>query len=96
MTVATDQPQVRTEREPLRFTPEQYYSLTEQGVIREPTELVDGHIVTMPAQFHPAIAAIGRISRRLVAAWHDEDAVASDMTHPFPSGMESSAGRRCL
>ena len=82
MTLATP-PEVRR---PVRFTPEEFHALSEQGVIPERTELVDGEIIEMPAQHYPAVATIGRIERALAAEWHDPDCVVSNMTHVFPSG----------
>ncbi|MEM7807000.1 MAG: Uma2 family endonuclease [Planctomycetota bacterium] len=74
------------QREQLRFSPEEYYALAEQNLIPEHTELVDGQIIKMPAQFYPAVAAIIQIVTTLHREWHDPRGVASDLMHPFPSG----------
>ena len=73
-------------RRPIRFTPQDYYALADQGLLRTPTELVDGQIIEMPAQHYPAVAAIGEIYSVLRGAWHDKRCVVTDMTVPFPSG----------
>ena len=73
-------------RRPIRFTPEDYYALADQGLLRTPTELVDGQIIEMPDRFYPEAAAVGRIFHPLRAAWHDEELVVMTMTNAFPSG----------
>ena len=82
MTLATP-PEVRR---PVRFTPEEFHALSEQGVIPERTELVDGEIIEMPAQHYPAVATISEIQFALREAWPHKRCVVSNMTHVFPSG----------
>jgi Uma2 family endonuclease len=84
MSLLSDTPADR--RRPIRFTPTDYYALSDMGLLRTPTELVDGEIIEMPSQYHAVVAAIGRITDALRDAWFDRDRVVSDMTVAFPSG----------
>ena len=81
-------------RRPIRFTPQDYHALADQGLLRTPTELVDGQIIEMPDRFYPEAVAVGRSFNALRAAWHDEELVVVTMTNAFPSGRES--GRMML
>jgi Uma2 family endonuclease len=73
-------------RQPVRFSPEEFYTLVEQRVVPEFSELVDGQIIEMPGQNYLAVAVIGEVFRILSAAWRDRWAVGSHLTHPFTSG----------
>lgn len=90
--MSTLAPKRRTEaperRQRLRFTPEEYWFLLEQGMVPERSEFVDGEIYEMPAQHFPAGAAIGRISRALTSAWPDPDLVSVNVTHVFSGGWQ--------
>ena len=81
-------PQAPSERRRLKFTPEEYWFLVEQGMVPKFSEFVDGEIYEMPPQHYPAGAAIGRFDRSLRANWHNEDLVISNVTHVFPSGWQ--------
>ena len=70
----------------MRFTPEDYWFLAEHGLVPERSELVDGEVYEMPAQYWPAVACIEAIKDPLRALWHDRDLVGSNATHVFPSG----------
>ena len=52
------------------------------------SELVDGEVYEMPAQYFPAVAAIGRFDRALRAGWHDPDLIGINATHVFPGGWQ--------
>ena len=80
--------QVTDRRRRLRFSSEEYWFLVEQGMVPKLSEFVDGEIYEMPAQYYPAVAAIGRFDRALKALWHDPDLVAVNVTHVFPGGWE--------
>ena len=73
-------------RRTVRFTPAEFWSLHEQGMLPERCELVDGEIIEMPAQYNPANLCIRRIDRTLTALWHDPDLITANTTHVFASG----------
>lgn len=73
-------------RRRLRFTPAEYWSLQEQGIVPERSEYIDGEIIEMPAQHWPAVAAIGAVQQALKSVWHDPLLVGSNATHVFASG----------
>lgn len=73
-------------RQPVRFTPEEFYTLAEQGLIPQFTELVEGEIIEMPGQYYLAVAVINEIHAALRQWWHDKRCVVSHLTHPFVSG----------
>lgn len=75
-------------RQRLRFTPQDYWFLVEQGMVPERSELVDGEIYEMPPQYHPAVAAIGRIDLALKTTWRSPDLVAVNGSHVFPGGWQ--------
>ncbi len=75
-----------TERQPVRFTPEEFYLIGDQGMLPEMCELVDGEIIEMPGQNFLAVFVIGRIYRALIQAWSNPDAVATHLSQPFTSG----------
>ena len=72
----------------MRFTPEEYLFLHEQGMLPQRSELVDGEIYEMPAQHWPAVDCIGEIEWILKHAWHDRRLVGNQGTHVFPSGWQ--------
>ena len=75
-----------TERRRMRFSPEEFWILHEQGMLPERCELVDGEIFEMPAQYLPTVVPIQRCLDALRPAWHDRDLVTSAVTHCFASG----------
>ena len=81
-------PQTNNGRRRLRFTPQEYWFLCEQGMVPERSELVDGEIFEMPAQFWPAVRCIGDIEWVLKHAWHDRRLVGNQGTHVFASGWQ--------
>ena len=50
------------------------------------TELVDGEIVEMPAQYDPAVTVIQRMNYAFFNAWRSVDLVRAGLTHAFASG----------
>ena len=69
----------------MRITPEEFWSLHEQGMLPQKCELVDGEIFEMPAQCWPATACIGATRDALKDRWHDRRLVGGQGTHVFPS-----------
>ena len=70
----------------MRFSPEEFWSLQEQGMLPQRCELVDGEIYEMPAQYLPTVAPIQRLLDALRPLWHTRDLVTSAVTHCFASG----------
>jgi Uma2 family endonuclease len=76
------------QRRHVRFTPQEFWSLHEQGMLPQRCELVDGEILEMPAQFWPAVSVINWVDRKLASLWHDPRCIGTNGSHAFSSGWQ--------